>query len=380
MNTDRTTEVERSTGVDHSTWGEILHLSIYGGSHDAEIGMHLNGFPAGVSVDRTALQAFMSRRAPGQSKLTTSRKEPDEPVFVSGLDKNHVTTGESIHAAIYNTNARSGDYAAFVNVPRPGHADFCARMKYGESVDLRGGGHWSARLTAPLCIAGFLCRTWLAERRITIGAHIAAIAGIPDTPFDPVNCSADTITAPGRKVFPVQDDNAGEAMQNAIDEARLAQDSVGGVVECAVLGLPIGIGEHMFAGVEGRIASLVYSIPAVKGVEFGDGFGVANRRGSANNDAFVTDGNTVRTKTNHCGGILGGMTNGMPLVFRCAFKPTPSIGLEQDSVDLTTMTNTKLTIGGRHDPCVVQRAVPVVEAAAAIAVMDMMLWEDNHGK
>lgn len=372
--------VDHTTQVDFSTWGETIRLSIYGGSHDTEIGMHLTGFPSGVPVDMTALQSFMSRRAPGQSKLTTSRKEPDVPVFLTGLDENHVTTGEPIHAAIYNINARSGDYAAFANVPRPGHADYCARMKYGAEVDLRGGGHWSARLTAPLCIAGYLCRTWLAERNITIGAHIAAIAGIADKPFDPVHCTAEEITFPGKKSFPVQDDTAGEAMQTAIDEARLAQDSVGGVVECAVLGLPIGIGEHLFAGAEGRIASLVYSIPAVKGVEFGDGFAVATRRGSTNNDAFVTDGTSVTTKTNHCGGILGGMTNGMPLIFRCAFKPTPSIGLEQDSVDLTTMTNTKLTIGGRHDPCVVQRAVPVVEAAAAVAILDMMRWEDNHGK
>ena len=319
----------------------------------------------------------MGRRAPGQSKLTTSRKEPDVPVFLTGMadtaDEHYVTTGEALHAAIYNTNQRSGDYAAFANIPRPAHADYCARMKYGADVDLRGGGHWSARLTGPLCIAGFLCRTWLWQRGIRIGAHIAAIAGIRDTAFDPTDLPEETLLAPAVKAFPVLNDEAGEAMMTAIDEARLAQDSVGGIVECAVTGLPVGLGEHLFDGAEGRIASLVYSIPAVKGVEFGDGFGVAAARGSANNDAYVTDGVSVRTKTNHCGGILGGMTNGMPLVFRCAFKPTPSIGIEQDSVNLTTMENVKLTIGGRHDPCVVQRAVPVVEAAAAIAVMDMML-------
>ncbi len=365
--------------IDHTTWGEALQLSIYGGSHDAEIGMHLTGFPAGIPVDTAALQAFMGRRAPGQSKLTTSRKEPDVPVFLSGV-VDGVTTGETIHAAIYNTNMRSGDYAALANIPRPGHADYCARMKYGDTVDLRGGGHWSARLTAPLCIAGYLCRTWLEMRGITIGAHIAAVAGIWDTPYDPVSLTTETLLAPGQKLFPVLDNTAGEAMGAAIDAARLAQDSVGGIVECAALGLPVGVGEHMFAGVEGRIASLVYSIPAVKGVEFGDGFGVAGHRGSENNDAYVTDGKTVRTVTNHCGGILGGMTNGMPLCFRCAFKPTPSIGLEQASVDLSRMENTKLTITGRHDPCVVQRAVPVVEAACAIALMDMMCWEvENHG-
>ena len=364
------------TNTDHSIWGKHLSLSIYGGSHDAEIGMHLEGFPAGVSVDSAALQAFMSRRAPGQSKLTTTRKEPDTPVFLTGMNDSGVTTGEPVHAAIYNTNQRSGDYAAFANIPRPSHADYCARMKYGPEVDLRGGGHWSARLTAPLCIAGFLCRTWLEQRGIRIGAHIAAIAGIADTPFDPVNLTEEDLTAPGKKPFPVRDDEKGLLMQSAIDNARMQMDSVGGVVECGVIGLPIGLGEHMFDGAEGRIASLLFSIPAVKGVEFGDGFGMTTSRGSRNNDAFVTDGVTVKTKTNHCGGILGGMTNGMPLIFRCAFKPTPSIAREQDSVDLTTMQNTKLSIGGRHDPCVVTRAAPIVEAAAAIAVMDMML--DNE--
>lgn len=360
------------TNTDHSIWGKHLSLSIYGGSHDSEIGMRLEGFPADVSIDPDALQAFMSRRAPGQSKLTTTRKEPDVPVFLSGMTEN-VTTGETVHAAIYNTNQRSGDYAAFADIPRPSHADYCARMKYGPEVDLRGGGHWSARLTAPLCIAGFLCRTWLKKRGIRIGAHIAAIAGIADTPFDPVHLTEEDLTAPGKKAFPVRNDTNGLLMQSAIDDARMHLDSVGGVVECGVIGLPVGLGEHMFDGAEGRISSLLFSIPAVKGVEFGDGFGVAASRGSRNNDAFETDGVTVKTKTNHCGGILGGMTNGMPLIFRCAFKPTPSIGTEQDSVDLTTMQNVKLTIGGRHDPCVVTRAVPVVEAAAAIAVMDLML-------
>ncbi len=363
--------------VDHSTWGKHLTLSVYGGSHDAEIGMHLTGLPAGIVVDPAELQAFMARRAPGQSKLTTSRKEPDIPVFLSGLTTNEagqtVTDGSPIHAAIYNTNVRSGDYAALANIPRPGHADFCARMKYGDSVDLRGGGHWSARLTAPLCIAGYLCRCLLASHGISIGAHIASIGGIPDAAFDPAELTAEALAAPGKKPFPVLDDTAGEAMQHAIDEARLELDSIGGAVECAVLGLPIGLGEHMFDGVEGRLASLLYSIPAVKGVEFGEGFGYAALRGSVANDAFVTDGTTVRTKTNHCGGILGGMTNGMPLTFRCAFKPTPSIAREQDSVDLSTMTNVKLSITGRHDPCVVARAVPVVEAAAAIGVADLLL-------
>ncbi len=363
--------------TDHSTWGKNLTLSIYGGSHDPEIGVYLSGFPSGIPFHQTKLQSFLSRRAPGQNKLTTSRKEPDIPTFLSGVTTNEdgtmTTNGDKIHAVITNTNVRSGDYASLRHIPRPGHADFCARMKYGENVDLRGGGHWSARLTAPLCIAGYLCLCLLETYGITVGAHIITVAGIQDTPYDPVNLTIDTLTAAGQKSFPVLNDTAGEEMQTAIDAARMNLDSVGGAVECGVLGLPVGLGEHMFDGVEGRLASLLYSIPAVKGVSFGDGFGYASLCGSAANDAFVTDGTVVRTKTNHCGGILGGMTNGMPLVFRCAFKPTPSIGQEQDSVDLQTMTNVKLSITGRHDPCVVARAVPVVEAVAAIGVADLLL-------
>ena len=353
-------------------YGFNLKLNIYGGSHDERIGMTLDGIPAGEVVDFDELRAFMSRRAPGNAAYSTKRKESDEPVFLSGFDGN-VTTGERIEAVIYNTNQRSGDYSALVDIPRPSHADFAARMKYGEGVDLRGGGHFSGRLTAPMCIAGGICLQILKRKGIHVGAHIYSIANVNDDGFDPVTLSLSDLEALHAHDFPVINEEAGEKMRAAIEVARLNADSVGGVVECGAIGLPIGLGEHMFMGAEGRISSIVFGIPAVKGVEFGLGFGSAALRGSQNNDPFITDGKTVTTKTNNCGGILGGMTDGMPLIFRAAMKPTPSIGKEQDSVSLSRMENVKLTVGGRHDPCVVPRAVPVLEAACALAIMDMIL-------
>ncbi|MBR7181573.1 MAG: chorismate synthase [Clostridia bacterium] len=356
-------------------YGKNIALSIYGGSHDPEIGMHLSGFPAGMTLDLPALERFLARRAPNGGPNSTPRREPDRPEFLSGLTEAGVTDGGEIHARILNTNARSSDYSFVYNTPRPGHADYAALCKYGDKVDLRGGGHFSGRLTAPLCIAGALALQYLGERGITVGAHIAAIHGISDTAFDPVSVSADDLCALKEMPFPTLCPEAGEAMQKEIAAARAAGDSVGGIVECAVVGLPAGLGEHMFDGVEGRMAALLFSIPAVKGVEFGAGFGAASLFGSENNDPFVTDGKTVTTRTNNAGGILGGMTNGMPLIFRCAFKPTPSIAREQDTVSLSRMENAKLSIGGRHDPTVVVRALPVVEAVAALAVLDLLLDE-----
>lgn len=353
-------------------YGQNLSLSIFGGSHDVEIGMRLSGFPAGLAVDTEALLALMARRAPGSSPLATSRKEKDQPIFKSGI-VNGITTGEEILAVIRNENTRSSDYSFVYDTPRPGHADFAALMKYGDKVDLRGGGHFSGRLTAPLCIAGALCLQYLAGKGVHIGAHIASVGTVNDEKFNPVSVDNAIFEHLKAMSFPVLDAAAGERMQAEILDAKGELDSVGGTVECAVIGLPAGLGEHMFCGVEGRIASLLFSIPAVKGVEFGAGFDVAKRRGSENNDPFVTDGKRVTTLTNHCGGILGGMTNGMPLVFRMAFKPTPSIAREQQTVSLSRMENTTLQIKGRHDPCIVSRAVPVAEAAAAIAVTDLLL-------
>ena len=354
-------------------YGINLKLKIYGGSHDEKIGMILDGIPAGEPVDMTALAAFMARRAPGKDPYSTKRKEPDKPVFLSGLDENGVTTGERIEAVIYNTNQHSSDYNSLVDIPRPSHADYAARMKYGDQVDLRGGGHFSGRLTAPMCIAGSICLQMLEKRGISIAAHISSVGNVTDESFDKVNVSKSDLDALHSHGFPTISEEAGAKMRDIIEKARLDCDSVGGTVECAVIGLPVGWGEHMFCGVEGRISSIVFGIPAVKGIEFGLGFGSSALLGSQNNDPFETDGSRIYTKTNNCGGILGGMTNGMPLIFRAALKPTPSIGKEQDSVSLSRKENVKLTISGRHDPCVVPRAVPVFEAAAAIALVDMML-------
>lgn len=359
-----------------NTYGTNLNIAIYGGSHDAEIGVRLRGFPRDFHPDMDALDAFLARRAPGQNELSTPRREADKPVFLAGL-VNGVTNGDELHAVIRNENTRSSDYSFVYDTPRPGHADFAALQKYGSAVDLRGGGHFSGRLTAPLCIAGGLALQYLAARGICVGAHVASIADVSDSRFG-ADVTARDLAALTALPFPLLDREKEAAMRTRILEARADGDSVGGIVECAVTGLPAGLGEHMFAGVEGRIAALAFSVPAVKGVEFGAGFGAAAMRGSENNDPFVTDGVSVRTLTNNCGGILGGMTNGMPLVFRTAFKPTPSISKEQRTVSLARMENTTLSIKGRHDPCVVLRAVPVVEAVAALAVLDLLLDEETE--
>ena len=349
-----------------------LTVSIFGQSHSPAIGVTIDGLPAGLTVDLEELQTFLDRRAPGRNEWSTPRKETDVPEILSGL-MDGKTCGAPLTAVLRNTNTRPGDYANLRDVPRPGHADFTAEVKYGGNQDPTGGGHFSGRLTAPLCVAGGICKQLLAREGIFVGAHIAAIGGISDRGYDPVNVTAEELSAPGQKPFPVLDDPAGEAMKAAIAKAKEELDSVGGIIECAAVGLPAGLGDPMLDGMENRIARLVFAIPAVKGVEFGAGFGVADLRGSENNDPFTMESGAVRTKTNHAGGILGGITTGMPLLFRAAVKPTPSIGREQDSVSLSRGENVKLTIQGRHDPCIVPRAVPCVEAAAAIAIYDALL-------
>ena len=351
-----------------STYGENLKLSIFGQSHGVAIGMTLDSIPAGLPVDTDALQIFLNRRAPGQNDWSPPRKEADRPEFLSGI-LDGFTCGAPIAAAIYNKSTRSGDYANLKDCPRPGHADLTAQIKYGGFQDAAGGGHFSGRLTAPLCIAGGLCKQWLEGMGIRVFAHIAAIAGISDTPFDPLAPDMDSI----QPDFPVINPDAGAQMRDAISAAKGDGDSVGGIVECAVTGLPAGVGEPMFGGVESRIAQIVYGVPAVKGVEFGAGFSAANLRGSQNNDDYVISDGQIRTATNNAGGILGGITTGMPLIFRAALKPTPSISRPQQSVDLNDGKVQKLIVKGRHDPCIVPRAVPVIEAAAAIAIFDMIL-------
>ncbi len=353
-----------------STYGERIKLSIFGQSHGAAIGMTLDGVPAGLAVDFDTLQLFLNRRAPGNHAYATTRKEGDCPEFISGIVDGY-TCGAPITAIIRNSNTRSGDYNNLKDCPRPGHADFTAQVKYHGYQDVAGGGHFSGRLTAPLCIAGGLCKQWLAEKGIQIGAHIAEIAGIADTPqyFDPISPQLDRIGSD----FPVLAQQAGIQMQEAIAEAKKDGDSVGGIIECSAVNLPAGLGGPMFGGVENRIAQIVYGIPAVKGLDFGSGFAASRLRGSENNDPYTVKDNRVVTLTNHAGGILGGITNGMPLLFRVAIKPTASILKPQQSISLTEMTTTQLQIRGRHDPCIVPRAVPVVEAATAIAIFDMIL-------
>lgn len=359
-----------------SIYGNSLKLSIFGQSHGAAIGMTLDGIPAGLQVDMEQLQSFLDRRAPGQNEYSTSRRESDKPEFLSGIVDGY-TCGAPICAVIHNTNTKSSDYSNLYDQPRPGHADYAAQMKYCGYQDVAGGGHFSGRLTAALCIAGGLCKQWLSALGIRIGAHISMIGGVADEPvhFDWTNPKLDSVN----KDFPVLSIEAGEKMRHAIANARAEGDSVGGVIECAVTGLPAGIGDPMFDGMEGRIAQIIFGIPAVKGLEFGSGFHGSNMHGSDNNDAFaVLDGRIV-TETNNAGGILGGITTGMPLVFQAAFKPTPSIAKTQKSVSLSKMESVDLTVSGRHDPCIVPRAVPVVEAAAAIAVFDAIL-STNHGR
>lgn len=353
-----------------STYGERLKLSIFGQSHGAAIGMTLDGIPAGLPVDFNALQEFLNRRAPGQHSYSTPRREDDHPEFLSGIVNGH-TCGTPLSAVIYNKNTRSSDYDNLKDCPRPGHADYTAQIKYGGFQDAAGGGHFSGRLTAPLCIAGGLCKQWLALEGIRIGAHISTIGGIADEPIqlDWTNPDLDQIGP----VFPVLNVESGNQMRELIEAARLDGDSVGGTIECVVTGLPAGLGDPMFSGMESRIAQIIYGVPAVKGVEFGSGFYGSSLRGSENNDAFTISNNKVTTVTNHAGGILGGITDGMPIVFRVAIKPTPSITKEQQSISLQHMAAQSLQIHGRHDPCIVPRAVPVIEAAAAIAVYDALL-------
>ena len=343
-----------------STYGEFIKLSIFGQSHGTAIGMTLDNVPAGLPVDFTKLQQFLNRRAPGQGDMTTSRKEADTPEFLSGI-VDGFTCGAPIAAIIRNTNTRSADYENLKDCPRPGHADYAAQMKYHGYQDVAGGGHFSGRLTAPLCIAGGLCKQWLENM---------GIGGIADEPvyLDWINPDLDQIP----EGFPVLNPASAEKMQNAIAKAKADGDSVGGLIECITTGLPAGIGDPMFLGMESRIAQIIYGIPAVKGLDFGSGFSGSYLLGSQNNDAYTVKDGKILTLTNNAGGILGGITTGMPLVFQVAIKPTPSIAKPQNSVSISQLQNVPLQIHGRHDPCIVPRAVPVIEAAAALAIFDAM--------
>ena len=353
-----------------STFGNALKITIFGQSHAPAIGVCMEGFPAGFTPDFDELNAFLARRAPGQGAYTTARREPDRPEFLAGLVRGH-TCGAPVTAIIRNTDTRSGDYAAFTDVPRPSHADYPAQVKWQGAQDSAGGGHFSGRLTAPLCIVGGLCLQYLHARGIEITAHIERIGTAQDRRFTP------TQPEPLAKAkLSVLDPDSAEAMLAQIAAAKAEGDSVGGCIECAVTGLPAGLGSPMFGGMENRLAQILFGIPAVKGVEFGSGFACAGMRGSEHNDPYFMQDGAVRTRTNHAGGILGGLTTAMPLIFRVAIKPTPSIARPQASVSLQRGEDTVLEIHGRHDPCIVPRAVPCVEAAAAIAILDALLEEN----
>nr|WP_325223129.1 chorismate synthase [uncultured Oscillibacter sp.] len=359
-----------------SEFGNILRVSVFGQSHGKAVGVVVDGLPAGEAIDLEELQRFLDRRRPGTGPLSTARKETDVPEFLSGLEGGK-TCGAPLCAVIKNADQHSKDYGELADKPRPGHADFTAWAKWGGHADMRGGGHFSGRLTAPLCVAGGIAKQILARRGIFVGAHLASVAGICDRPF-PLYPTAALFSEIAAKPFPVLDEAAGERMRAAILEAKNDLDSVGGVIECAAAGLPAGLGEPMFGGVENRLAAALFGIPAVKGVEFGEGFRAAELRGSENNDPFTVENGEIRAETNRAGGILGGITTGMPLVLRAAVKPTPSIGRPQKTVRLSAMEAAELTVHGRHDPCVAHRAVPVAEAVTAAVLLDMLL-EGNHG-
>lgn len=352
-----------------SMTGNKIKISVFGQSHSEGIGVVIDSLPAGKKIDLEKVYQFMERRAPGRSILSTQRKEADKPEILSGL-VNGVTCGVPLCAVIRNTNTRSADYNNIADTPRPSHADFSGFMRYNGFNDVAGGGHFSGRLTAPLCFAGAVCMQVLEEMGIKIQAHILRIKDVSDESFNPVSVAEMNI---GKKPFPVINEKAGEKMRAEIDKARLDCNSVGGIIECAVTGLRAGLGNPMFDGVENMLAKNIFGIPAVKGIEFGNGFGAAGLFGSENNDDFCIENGEIKTVTNNSGGINGGITNGMPIIFRAAFKPTPSIYKEQNSVSIKDKTEKKLKIEGRHDPCIVPRAVPVVEAVAAFTILDMIM-------
>ena len=333
--------------------GQTLTLSIFGTSHGPSIGMTLSGIPSEANINLDVLQDFMARRAPGNSLLSTSRKEPDQPEFVSGLMPKIsgdaeilITDGSEIKAIIYNRDVKSSDYSKIANTPRPGHADYTAHVKYGGTEDSRGGGAFSGRMTAPLCIAGGICKQLLAESGIYFNASIHDIHGNAEDPL------------------------------SEIKKAQVLRDSVGGTISCTISGLDAGYGGPLFEGLEGRIAEIVYAIPAVKGIEFGAGFESTRMYGSENNDEFYYDERgTVCTRTNNCGGILGGISDGMDIEFRVAIKPTPSIARPQKTIVYDSTEEAEIEVHGRHDPCIVPRAVPCVEAATAVVIADLVLTE-----
>ena len=355
-----------------SSIGNRVRLTVFGESHGPAVGCVLEGLPAGHRIDFKLLAEQMSRRAPGKDKTATSRKEVDEPEILSGL-LDGVTTGAPLAILIRNNDMRSHNYDDLKIHPRPSHADYAAYVKYDGYNDIRGGGHFSARLTAPIVAAGAICRSILAEKGITVGGHISSIGSVDDKPFDPVKVTDAKLKELSSKLFALNDPEKEEEMRAEVEAARMDCDSVGGSVELAAVGLPAGVGNPMFYGVENVIAHLLYGVPAVKSVSFGAGDSFSRMRGSeANDQMYVDENGQVKCLTNNCGGITGGITNGMPLIVKVALKPTPSISKPQQTVDLSKMENSTLQIVGRHDPCIVPRALAALEAAFCIGLADLL--------
>lgn len=358
--------------------GMNIKMAIYGESHGKSIGVVLDGLPPGLALDEEAIAKEMARRAPGQNALSTARKEKDAVEIQSGFF-NGYTTGTPLCARIVNSDQHSKDYSILADKMRPGHADFAGRVHYQGFNDYRGGGHFSGRITAPLVFAGAVAKQALAQQGIIVGAHILQINDVSEKRFNPLGMTDAELFALSKKSFAVMDDAVGEAMQQRILQAKGELNSVGGVIEAMAVHLPVGIGAPYFDSVESRLSQALFSVPAVKGVEFGDGFGFAALTGAEANDAMHYEDGAVKCFTNHNGGITGGLTNGMPLIVRVAVKPTPSIAQEQKTVSLKEHKDTTLTIVGRHDPCIVQRAVPVIEAVIAWTLWDLLLeakkWE-----
>ena len=346
-----------------------MNYTIFGESHGPAIGVTLTGVPAGLELDWAAIEKDMARRAPGKSPLATARKEADQVQVLSGVFEGK-TTGSPLCAMIANTDTRSADYTKTRDLARPGHADYPARVRYQGFNDYRGGGHFSGRLTAPLVFAGAIAKQILAQRGITVGAHISSIYGVNDEALE----DWDTLKGVADKDFPVLNDEKGQEMQEAILEAKEDQDSVGGSIECGVFGLPAGYGSPDFGeNAEGIFSQYLFAVPAVKAVAFGAGTAFSLMRGSeANDPLYVDEHGNVGAEQNCAGGINGGITNGMPLVFEVTMRPTPSIARTQFTIDMNRMEHAELELQGRHDPCVVPRAVPVIEAAAALAACQLL--------
>ena len=351
-----------------NTFGNHLTVTLFGESHGPEIGCVVDGFPAGIPVDEAKIARLLALRRP-KDAVSTARVEPDPFRIVSGVWQGR-STGTPLCILIPNTQAKPGDYVNLKNTPRPGHADYTGFVKYRGFADPRGGGHFSGRLTAPLVAAGAIALTALRSRGIRVGTHIARCGGVADRPFGDLAADLDELED---RRFAVLDSYRSSAMRTAILDARDRGDSVGGVLETAVLGLPAGLGEPWFDSVEGLLSHALFSIPAVKGVEFGDGFALAELRGSEANDPFRMENGAVVTSSNHNGGVNGGLTNGMPLIFRTAVKPTPSISKAQKTVDLSSGVDTEIEIRGRHDPCILPRARVVQDAVTALVILDLLL-------